>query len=81
MRLVEGISRADITECNAVVVAVAVIARMHSTLSLARSKDALSRMYEGRKLCDLLSILNSFQCMQYFRIYDIKYISLGIEGI
>lgn len=53
MRFVEGISRADITSCKVLVVAVAVIARMHSTLKLARSKDALSLIYEGRKLCDL----------------------------
>lgn len=62
MRLLNGISRADITSRKVVVVAVAVIARMHSTLSLARSKDALSLVYEGRKLCDLLMdslLLNS----------------------
>ena len=39
--------------CKVVVVAVAVIARMQSTLSFSFSNDALSLMYEGRKLCDL----------------------------
>lgn len=53
-------ARADITECKVVVVAVAVIARMHPTLSLARSIDALSLVYEGRKLCDLLHCSNKF---------------------
>lgn len=53
MRLVGGISKADITEPKVVAVAVAVIARMQLTLSLARSKDALSLINEGRKLCDL----------------------------
>lgn len=59
MRLLEGISRADITACNVAAVAVAVIARMHSALSLARIKDALILVYEGRKLWDLLKYSNS----------------------
>lgn len=58
MRLVEGISRADITACKVVVVAVAVMASTQSTLSFALSNDALSLMYEGRKLCDLKSIVH-----------------------
>ena len=57
MRFVGGISRAYITSFRVLVVAVAVIARMHPTLSLLRSKDALSLIYEGRKLCDLLKTL------------------------
>ena len=43
------------TAFKVVVVAVAVIARMQSTLSFALSNDALSLMYDGRKLCDLKS--------------------------
>lgn len=40
-------------ESKVVVVAVAVIARIEPALSLLWSKDALSLMNEGRKLCDL----------------------------
>ena len=40
--------------CMVEVVAVAVIARMELTLSSARSRDALSLIYEGRKLWDLV---------------------------
>jgi hypothetical protein len=58
MRLVEGISRADMIAFKVVVVAVAVIARMHPILSLVQSKDARSLIYEGRKLCDLLTKCN-----------------------
>lgn len=50
MRLSEGISNAVIIACIVEVVAVAVIARMQLTLSSARSRDALSLIYEGRKL-------------------------------
>lgn len=49
----QGISRADMMESKVVVVAVAVIARIEPTLNFLLSKDALSRMNEGRKLCDL----------------------------
>ena len=41
------------TAFKVVVVAVAVIARKQSTFSLALSNDALSLIYDGRKLCDL----------------------------
>lgn len=58
MRLVEGISRADMTACKVVIVAVAVIARMHWALSFALINDALSLMYDGRKLCDLKKVQN-----------------------
>jgi hypothetical protein len=58
MRLVGGISKADMTELKVVAVAVAVIARMQFTLSLARSIDALSLIYDGRKLCDLRNSKN-----------------------
>lgn len=58
MRLVLGISRADMTACNVVVVAVAVIARMQLTLNFALSNDALSLVYDGRKLCDLKKVQN-----------------------
>ena len=59
MRLDVGISRACITACRVLLVAVAVIARMLLALSLSRSKDALSLIYEGRKLCDLKKHSNS----------------------
>lgn len=49
----EGISKACITLHNVLFVAVAVIARMHPALSVPHSKEALSLIYEGRKLCDL----------------------------
>lgn len=53
MRLEEGISNVPITASKVVEVAVAVIARIQLTRSLMRNKEALSLVYEGRKLCDL----------------------------
>lgn len=61
MRLVVGISKADITEQRVVFVAVAVIARIQQTRSLAQSREALSLVNEGLKLCDLFEDLEQYK--------------------
>lgn len=53
MRLSDGISKAFIISSKVWVVAVAVIARIHWTLSFLLSSDARSLRYEGLKLWDL----------------------------
>lgn len=53
MRLSDGISNTVTISSKVWVVAVAVIARIHWTLSFLRSSDARSLRYEGLKLWDL----------------------------